>query len=166
MAKKPTRLSAAVRACRESLQLTQAELAEWTGFSTATIVRWENGMRSPPRTAQRHLFVHRVATQRPDLAGALAEGLEVDLPVATAPMSAASAPAAPQTVAADPRDVLVSVYRAAEKLEIPAGRFRAIVAELVAEWSAAKWDTDSIATALTPVARTPRPAPRTAASSR
>jgi hypothetical protein len=109
--------------------------------------------------------VHRVAAQRPDLAGPLAAELEVDLPVAPAP---ASATAAPPVVAVDPRDVLVSVYRAAEKLDIPAARFRAIVAELVAEWSAAKWDTGSVATALGPVTltRTPRPAPRTAASSR
>jgi DNA-binding XRE family transcriptional regulator len=166
MAKKPTRLSVAIRECRESLHFTQAEFASWVGFSTATIVRWENGMRSPPRTAQRHLFVHRVAAQRPDLAGPLAAGLEVELPVAPAPVTAPAASTTPQTVVADPRDVLVSVYRAAEKLDIPAARFRATVAELVAEWSQAKWDTGAIAAALGPVARTSRPRSRTASSPR
>ena len=113
--------------------------------------------------------VARPPGPRVPLAAAVLDELEVELSVAPAPVAAMSAPAASQSVAVDQRDVLVSVYLAAEKLDVPARRFRAVIAELVAEWSAAKWDTGTIATALShvqqpapPAARVaPEPAPRT-----
>jgi DNA-binding XRE family transcriptional regulator len=148
MARQRSKLSEALLACREALEMTQGDFAEWAGFSKASIVRWENGMRNPPRMAQRHLLVHRVASKRPDLAGPLAKGMDVKLAVAPPAVAPPAPPAPAVPVAIDARDLAVSVYAAAERLEVPSGRFRAVLAELVAAWSAAKWETAAIAKAL------------------
>jgi transcriptional regulator with XRE-family HTH domain len=144
MPKKPTALSVSIRDCRGALHLTQAEFAEWTGFSTATIVRWENGMRSPPRAAQRLLLVHQVATKRPDLAAPLAAAM--DVPFLPPPTSAQSPFSSHGAI--DERDLRVSLYRAAEELQVPSARLRAVLADLVGEWGAARWETAAIAKAL------------------
>lgn len=44
-----------VKKIRETLILTQAELAEILGVSFASINRWENGATSPTTTAKRKI---------------------------------------------------------------------------------------------------------------
>jgi len=39
----------------------------------------------------------------------------------------------------------VSLYGAAEQLDVPAGRFRAVLADLVTRWSEARWETAALA---------------------